>query len=195
MVLDFNRAHVHPSNYIYLSSINGVSLYEKQLISDVQKHQIDLIVSNRKLQLCKLSAMPNANKQDYVKVLKKWFKEEKEFIKEISPLLKNSSIASGKLRPNRTDIAYYIQYMSETKSLKLENPFPSDKAWKEIGDMFQKNWKNIQQAYNTISLNREERLKPSKIKNIEFVIKELLPSQDKALKLAKDELNMAKLNS
>ena len=178
-----------------LSSINGVSLYEKQLISDVQKHQIDLIVSNRKLQLCKLSAMPNANKQDYVKVLKKWFKEEKEFIKEISPLLKNSSIASGKLRPNRTDIAYYIQYMSETKSLKLENPFPSDKAWKEIGDMFQKNWKNIQQAYNTISLNREERLKPSKIKNIEFVIKELLPSQDKALKLAKDELNMAKLNS
>ena len=85
--------------------------------------------------------------------------------------------------------------MSETKSLKLENPFPSDKAWKEIGDMFQKNWKNIQQAYNTISLNREERLKPSKIKNIEFVIKELLPSQDKALKLAKDELNMAKLNS
>ena len=85
--------------------------------------------------------------------------------------------------------------MNETKSLKLENPFPSEKAWKEIGDTFKKNWKNIQQVYNTICSNPHERLKCTRIKNIEHVINELLINHENALKLAKDELNMAKLNS
>lgn len=122
-------------------------------------------------------------------------KNQKQFIFFKSFAEKYMDPSKVELDANRTDIAYYVYYMKETKSLKLENPFPSEKAWKEIGELFQKNWKNVQKVYNSISGNREERLKASKIKNIEHVIKELLPNHDKALKLAKDELNMAKLNS
>ena len=82
-----------------------------------------------------------------------------------------------------------------TKSLKLNNPFPSEKAWVEIGEKYNKNSKNIQQTYNLISSNKNERLKMTKIRNLEYVIEFMLISKENALKLAKDELNLAQLNS
>jgi hypothetical protein len=178
-----------------LTSINGVSLYEKGFIRDSEKHQIDLIVSNRKMQLCKLSAMPNANKLDYVKVLKKWFKEEKEFIEEIAPLLKNNPSSDVMGRPNRTDIAYCVFYQNETKTLETKNRFPSDKAWKELGKKYNKNAKNIQVVYNEISSEKDLRIQKSRVKNIEYVLNEILTDNIKAKKLAEDELNLAKLKS
>ncbi len=72
-----------------LNSINGLTLYEEGLISDTDKHKLDLITSNRKLELYELSSMPSKNKTEYVKILKRWFKEEKIFIAEITPLLKD----------------------------------------------------------------------------------------------------------
>lgn len=71
-----------------LTSINGATLYEKGLLNDTEKIAIDLVVQNRKLELLELSKMPNTKKTDYIKVLKRWFKEEKNFIKDITPLLK-----------------------------------------------------------------------------------------------------------
>src|SRR5690606_172394 len=71
-----------------LTSINGATLYEKGLLNNTEKIAIDLVVQNRKLELLELSAMPNTKKTDYIKVLKKWFKQEKGFIKEITPILK-----------------------------------------------------------------------------------------------------------
>ena len=179
-----------------ITSINGLSLYQEGLISDGDKHKLDLIINNRKLELYDLSSMPNKKKSDYVKILKTWFKEEKKFIEEITPLLNNNKPAVNRnQRPNRTDIAYYIHYMSETKLLKLLNPFPSDKAWKEIGKMYGKNPKNIQQAYNLINNNSDERLKKTKIGNITYVIEEMLVNDKVALQFANDELKLAQLNS
>lgn len=178
-----------------LTSINGLSLYNEGLISDVDKHKLDLILNNRKLQLCNLSAMPNTNKQEYIKVLKKWFKEEKEFIEDIAPFLKITKATSSSTGPNRTDIAYYCYYTSQTKTLDTENTFPSGKAWIEIGEKFNKNPKNIQQVYNSLSSNKDERLKKSKVKNIKYVINNMLNDKIAATKLAEDELKLSELHS
>lgn len=43
--------------------------------------------------------MPNTKKYDYIKVLKDWFKGEKKFIKEISPILKT-------LPPSQTSFTF-----------------------------------------------------------------------------------------
>ncbi|WP_282043314.1 hypothetical protein [Winogradskyella flava] len=173
-----------------LTSINGLSLYEKGLITDAEKHQLELIISNRKLELFQLSAMPNNSKQEYIKVLKKWFKEEKEFIKEIKPLLKHKS--AGTVRPYSTDIAYFCFYTFESKELQTHNTFPSKKAWKEIANRFGKDDTNIQKAYNIIFKSSFERLKETKTNNIRYVIDNMLTEYPKALEIAKKELIKAK---
>jgi hypothetical protein len=178
-----------------ISKINGLSLFNKGKLNNPEKIQLDLILQNRKLELIEIGSIDNSSRKGYIKVLKTWFRTEKKFIKEIAPLLKNSSTSNRKLRPNRTDIAYYIHYMSETKVLKLDSPFPSDRAWKEIGERFGKNSKNIQKAYNLINSDSSERLKKSKINNITYVIEEMLGDDEDARELAKDELKLSQLNS
>jgi len=154
-------------------------------------------LENRKLQLIEINEMDKTERQGYIKTLKKWFKTEKVFIKEITPYIKNNENTTNgnNGRPNRTDIAYYCYYTSETKTLDITNSFPSDLAWTEIGNNFSKNSKNIQKLYNTIFSNKDERLKKSRIKTIEFVIKNMIIDNSKALNLAKDELKLAKLKS
>jgi len=180
-----------------LGSINGVLLFEKGLITNEEKHELDLIINNRKLELLEMSAMTNESTQEYIKVIKKWYNEEKSFIKEITPFLvkdKTKKPVSGQ-RPNRTDIAYYVFYSNEAKALKTEHPFPSDKAWTEIGEQFSKNSKNIQIMYNSIVSNSKERLKKRKINNLEYTINNMQKGNIKALELAKTELKQAKLKS
>lgn len=116
-----------------------------------------------------------------------------EFIKQQANKDKKGDIKI-EVKANRTDIAFYCYYTSETKTLKLENVFPSLKAWEEIGKIFNKNAKNIQTTYNIIAYNKEDRLKKTKIKNIEFVIQNLLSDKPEAKKLALNELKEAKLN-
>ena len=116
--------------------------------------------------------------------------ERIKFLKENS-----TKQVSNNLRPNRTDIAYFSYYSSISKELKLNNDFPSDKAWQELEEKFKKNWKNIQTAYNIIANNESERLKKSKEKNLIYVIEEMLNEYPKAKKEAQSELNTLKLNS
>ncbi len=107
---------------------------------------------------------------------------------------KNLNKKSTQTDANRTDIAYYCYYASETKTLELDNIFPSSKSWDEIGLRFSKNPKNIQTVFNAIVYDKVERLKKTRIKNIQFVIENLLKDNEEALKLAKKELNLAELN-
>ncbi len=106
----------------------------------------------------------------------------------------NKIIQNSNLRPNRTDLAYFIYYLEATKTRIIESEFPSDKAWKEIGDKFEKNWKNIQKTYNVI-VREKERFKNRRDNNLLYVIENMLTEYPKALKLAKDELKLAQLNS
>jgi hypothetical protein len=72
-----------------LAQINGVALYEKGLLTDANKIKLELVISSRKLKLKKKyeNSSPN-EEQRYRKILKEWFKDEKIFIDEITPLLK-----------------------------------------------------------------------------------------------------------
>ena len=79
--------------------------------------------------------------------------------------------------------------------MKIENRFPSDKGWIEIGQRYNKNGKNIQEVYNIIRMKTEDRLHPRKTKIIEFVIENMLTDEIKAQELAKDELKTARIKS
>ncbi|NDV79962.1 hypothetical protein [Dysgonomonas sp. 511] len=75
-----------------LTQINGAVLYEKGLITDANKIKLDLVIQSRKLQIQKGYINKSSNEEEgYRKILKQWFKEEKDFIDEITPLLKGNS--------------------------------------------------------------------------------------------------------
>jgi hypothetical protein len=128
---------------------------------------------------------------------KKKFYSAKVFVEEKSKVLKNNDPKSvnnnNNTRPNRTDLAFFIYYTNETKYKILEAVVPSDLAWKEMGGKYNKNWKNIQVAYNLIASNTDLRVSKNKVTNIEYVINNMLSKYPKALSLAQDELKQAEL--
>ncbi|MCA6361698.1 MAG: hypothetical protein IM638_01555 [Bacteroidetes bacterium] len=74
-----------------LNQINGVSLYEKGLITDTNKIQIELLISSRKLKLnAGYKSSSKDEEQRYRKILKEWLEDEKKFFKELAPLLSQS---------------------------------------------------------------------------------------------------------
>ncbi len=163
-------------------------------IEDLKEYIIGILCS-----FLKSDDLSYSNKLELIEVLpEEIYTSEKtqkqfDFFKDFAEKYMNHSAVKSNV--SRTHIAYYCYYTSQTNTLKTENPFPSVNAWQEIGKSYGKNWKNIQKVYNAIFKNRLERLKRSRVKTIETVIEKLLINNDKALKLAKDELNMAKLNS
>jgi len=73
------------------------------------------------------------------------------------------------------EIAYYAYYMSEAKEKFTVNPFPSDKAYKELEEEFGKNWANIKNSYNEIFKDEDIRLKASRRSKITAVLNHLSP--------------------
>lgn len=73
-----------------ITQINTVSLYDKGLLTEPEKLQLELIVSERKNKLQK-GYVNNSKYEDqrYRNILKEWYKDEVEFIKNIIPLLPN----------------------------------------------------------------------------------------------------------
>ena len=84
------------TNYL-LIQVNGISLYEKGLISDVDKIKMELIINDRKQEL-KYGYKNDSKNEDlrYRRMIKKWFQDEKRFIDEIKPLIKNDSLSIKK---------------------------------------------------------------------------------------------------
>lgn len=178
-----------------ITNINGLNLLNKGELNDTDSIAIELILKNRELQLSEMASQDNTERKQYIKILKKWFKEEQAFITAIKPLLPQIKKPTHNQKYTRTHIAYCIHYLAQTKSLKLKNVFPSDKAWTEIGLQYNKNAKNIQQMYNEINSSIDVRTSKTKIKIIEYVIKKMLVDYPKAQKLAEDELKIALLKS
>lgn len=72
-----------------LTQINGTTLYEKGLITDANKIKLELVINSRRLKLKKgYKNNSSTEEQKYRKMLKEWFSDEKDFINEITPLLK-----------------------------------------------------------------------------------------------------------
>ncbi len=72
-----------------LTQINGIALYENGLITDANKIKLELVISSRKMKLQEgyKNNSPDEERQ-YRRIIKEWFKDEKKFIDEITPLLK-----------------------------------------------------------------------------------------------------------
>ncbi len=72
-----------------LKTINGATLYEKGLLTDINNKKIELLINQRKTNLKKFETKNINDNTKYIKALNYWFKGEKNFLKEITPLLKN----------------------------------------------------------------------------------------------------------
>lgn len=182
-----------------LLSINQMFLQTKVLTKNLRMINHSLHALNR-------DSLPYRVKgveiPEFITKQQDFFKEQQEFYKEEQRLNREETlekakiinISSNKPRPNRTDIAYFCYYTSESKELATENRFPSKKAWGEIAELFGKDSTNIQKAYNLIYGNKDERLKESKSTNLDYVVKNMLDEYPEAKKLALEELKLVKIN-
>lgn len=72
-----------------LSDINGVNLYNKGLINDPSNHLLEIVISKRQHKL-KIGYGKQAkdDSKAYVKMIKQWLEDEKDFFSELQPILK-----------------------------------------------------------------------------------------------------------
>lgn len=72
-----------------LTKINGIALHEKGLISDSNKLKLELLIQDRKLKLKAgyINQSPKAELR-YRRMIKDWFNDEKKFMNELTPILK-----------------------------------------------------------------------------------------------------------
>lgn len=138
---------------------------------------------------------------NFIKAQKSFFEGKKDYFqtnflieKEEKELQKSLPKDPNESRPTSTDLAFYVYYLSETKYEVSSEVFPSEKAWKEIGEKYSKSWKNIQLKFNSIS-KKEERISKNNGRIISYIIQNLLPEFPLAQKLAEDELTLSKLSN
>lgn len=143
------------------------------------------------------------NKEDYqlIGIQKNFFEAKKGYLqtsllieKEEKEISKSIPKKTNESRPTSTDLAFFVHYLSETKYEVSTEVFPSEKAWKEIGQKYSKNWKNIQLKFNSIS-KKEKRINKNNGRIISYIIENLLPEFPLAQKLAEDELTLSKLSN
>lgn len=73
-----------------LAEINGLALFDKGQLTNAQNIQLNLINSNRRLELKEMSQKPTDERRQYLRILKQWFRAEKLYLQEITPLLESS---------------------------------------------------------------------------------------------------------
>ena len=137
--------------------------------------------------------------QNFSPIQRKFFTSKQAYLKE-NLQLEELQFAKRKPqhkhtiepRPDRTDIAFFAYYMSETGYVISTEPFPTVKAWKEIGSKYNRHYKNIQVKYNEIR-NKNNRITERNVSAIQYVVDNMLNDFPNAKSLAEDELKLAKL--
>jgi len=96
-----------------ITQINTTSLHEKGLLSEPQKIKLELIINERKNKL-KQGYVNNSKDegQQFRKIIKEWYADEKKFIDEITPHLKG--LKPKQLKSNLTDKTRLIDYRFQT---------------------------------------------------------------------------------
>lgn len=70
-----------------IKEVNTKYLYENNLLNDAAGTQLEVALANRKIELEELDKADWNDRKGYIKLLKKWLKGEKVFLKEIKHLL------------------------------------------------------------------------------------------------------------
>ncbi|MFC7773316.1 hypothetical protein [Flavobacterium sp. GCM10027622] len=178
-----------------ITNINGLKLYEKGLLNDIQKVQLELVLSNRELELSEINSNKEIDSKTYIKTLKNWFKSEKKFITEITPLLKtNKSSTEERQKPQLSIKQIALKLVYEGAVVNRNN---SQAIVKEYGHT---SGEKLFQEYTYFSSQANRKGNPSpqtlkkfdnKIELFESVIQLLSePHKQRAL----DELNILKMN-
>lgn len=180
-----------------LKTINGKVLFDKGELNNTKNIELDLVLTNRELQLDDLEEMPNKNKTEYIKVLKKWMKEEKEFISDITPFLKlqGAKTKEEETKPSITQLILHYIYLQEAKIIPFFENHPMGKI-EAIEELIKKDGidttKNyFQKIYNKFTHHPSNRIARNQVKNIQFVIDHLLKDHPQAIKIAGEELKQA----
>lgn len=131
------KALINLTNNI-ITQINSSVLYEKGLITDTNKIKFDLIINERKLKLNEGYINKSTNEeQRYRNILKEWFRDEKEFINEITSLLKDIPPQPNGIKPaNPIKLSDYFESISKFNfimNLLVEKQYcqPNTFIWKD----------------------------------------------------------------
>lgn len=97
-----------------LTRINAAYLYENGLIDSTDKIKLELIVEQRKLKLYEgYLVKPKDEAIRYKTIIKEWFEDEKAFINEIAPFLKNITLNTGNLGAPVIALFCYLANVAE----------------------------------------------------------------------------------
>lgn len=98
-----------------LTLINGNVLYEQGLITDYNKLKLELAIGKRKLKIEQgyKNDSPNEERK-YIRMINHWFSDEKEFIDEITPLLK--SVNSDKIQNTNPKIEITLSEIANSEN-------------------------------------------------------------------------------
>ena len=177
-----------------LVTINAKVLFDKGELANTKQIKMDLVLKNRELELESMKDMPHQNKLEYIKILKKWMKQEKSFIKDITPYLKlqESKVEDATKKANIPQLVLFYYYRHESKELPRFDKHSKGvlKAIEEliVNDSIDTSAKYFQLQYNKIANYKSNRIANNKIKAIEFVANTLLIDFPKAQKIALEEL-------
>lgn len=178
-----------------LTQINVVTLYEKGLITDVNKIKLELVINSRKLKLKQgyKNSSPN-EEQRYRKILKEWFKDEKKFIDEIISLISNESdldFIKGQFTlcfvPKGDSGHYEVKKNNYKRKFTLENYY----------DLYLRNWEICIDALNAKNEkiqavnNAIFSLKKNLYSNTHPAILKLINKTLKHLKAIKEYINVS----
>lgn len=83
-----------------LEQVNTGELLEKGLITDKNKHAIEITNANHRLKQNSLLVKYTKGEIKYVKLLKAWLANEKQYFKEILPMINNTGTNSGPIQEN-----------------------------------------------------------------------------------------------
>lgn len=126
-----------------IKQINTYILYQKGLLKEPEKIKLEIILSERKLEL-KNGYLPNTenDSRQFENVLNKWFEHEKRFIDEITPLLKAIPAQEIEEKDDKNEINkikyitkhYVLAYIFDCKTNGENLPYGNKKEIEKIGN-------------------------------------------------------------
>lgn len=106
-----------------LSKFNTLSLYLEGKIDDIEKHKLDVVIRER---IVKLNAQVLRSEQqnpEYIDYITQWFKDEKQFIEDITPYFIKNKKEQKEVKIKRLPAKYYSLYHRLLIEIKMVQPF------------------------------------------------------------------------
>ncbi len=96
-----------------ITSINALTLYKQGKLTDPEKMKLDLVLSERKLQIEKIDYSSEPGSSEYISMLEKWFTEEIVFLDKLAPLVKDRKDLLPKRQPMPDFLKKHYEAMNE----------------------------------------------------------------------------------